>query len=262
MIRTLRFPVRPVRPVLAALAALLVVLGVSGSARAQPADFEEVLVAIDANTRFPGDLSGTITLETRDPDEGDELQTLQFFRRDEDDAFLMLTQAPEVRLGQGYLNLDDGLWFYDPESRQFSYTSLDEAFAGSDARNSDVTVSTLAEDYDVVSARDGTLGSFEVWILELEASHDEVTYPYRTLWVAKQPSLILKSEDYSLTRRLLRTAYFPSYVRAGDSFVADEQIFVDALVEDKSTRIAVANLSTAEIPDTVFTKAYVERVNR
>lgn len=230
------------------------------SATAQ--DFQQVLANIDANTRFPGDLTATVTLEIRDPQDGDDRQQIQYFRRDADDKFLLLVQAPETQLGQGYLNLDDGLWFYDPESRQFTFTSLDESFENSDARNSDFEGSSLSEDYRVLSSSEGTLGSFDVWILDLEATNDEVTYPFRKIWVTKDPNLILKSEDYSLTERLLRTSYFPSYTRAGGSFIADEQLFVDALVSDKSTRVVLDNVSTNTIPDNVFSKAYVERVNR
>ncbi|MEM7734729.1 MAG: outer membrane lipoprotein-sorting protein [Deinococcota bacterium] len=227
-----------------------------------PSDHETILQNIDVNSRFPADMTATVTLEEQDPNEGDELFTVRMFRRDVDDKFLLLFELPEVQLGQGYLNIEDGLWFYDPESRQFTYTSLSESFSGTDARNSDFQASDMAGDYDVVSFEEGTLGNFEVWILELEATNDEVTYPYRKVWVSREPNLILKSEDYSLNQRLLRTSYFPSYARAGESYIADQQLYVDALVEGKSTQLTIENISTAEIPNNVFTKAYVERVNR
>lgn len=225
-------------------------------------DLQAILVTIDKNTLFNGDLSATATLEQRDPAKGDELSKVKMFRRDADNSFLMLFEKPETQLGQGYLNIDDGLWFYDPESRQFSYTSISESFGGSDARNSDFEASSLAQDYTAISAEEAKLGKFDVWILELEANNSEVTYPYRKLWVSKEPNLILKSEDYSLTKRLLRTSYFPRYAKAGESFIATEQLYVDALVENKSTKLTLENISVAQIPDNVFSKAYVERVNR
>ena len=228
----------------------------------QNGDYDAILQEIDANTRFESDFTATVRLEEQDPREGDETYVAQTFRRDAEDKFLLLFQRPEVQLGQGYLNIEDGLWFYDPESRQFSYTSLSEALAGSDARNSDFQSSSLSEDYDVVAAEEGTLGRFEVWILDLEATNDEVTYPRRKLWVSKDLNLVLKSEDYSLSGRLLRTSYFPSYTRVGGNFVADEQLYVDALTEGAQTRLTLSNISTTPIPDNVFTRAYVERVNR
>lgn len=238
-------------------------LAFAGSSLAQQnPDFEAVLARTAENSRFPSDLTATVTLTERDPQEGDELSVVRMFRRDASDTFLMLFERPQTQLGQGYLNVADGLWFYDPESRQFTYTSFEESFGGTGARNSDFQASTLDEDYDVVSGESGTLGNFDVWILDLEATNDEVTYPVRRVWIAKEPNLLLKSEDYSLTERLLRTSYYPSYVRAGDSYIADEFRFVDALVDGKSTRVTLADISTAPIPDSVFTKAYVERVNR
>ena len=261
--KTKLIKVRKMNPLLLAILATFILVALPPFTHAQtPEDLEQILMSIDTNSRFPADLSATVTLDERDPDEGDEVSKVRMFRRDADEKFLLLFERPEVQLGQGYLNIDDGLWFYDPESRQFTYTSLAESFGGSDARNSDFQASSLAEDYDVTSVEEGTLGKFEVWVLELEATNDEVTYPFRKLWVTKEPNLILKSEDYSLTNRLLRTSYFPSYAKAGDSFIPDEQLFVDALVENKQTKITLEDISTAEIPDNVFTKAYVERVNR
>jgi len=61
---------------------------------------------------------------------------------------------------------------------------------------------------------------------------------------------------------LLRTSYFPSYTQIGDKFIANKMIFVDGLVEGKSTTITYDNISASDIPDNVFTKAYIERVNR
>lgn len=229
---------------------------------AQTPDFEELLVEIDNRSNFTGDFSATFTLVSNDPEEGTETNQVRFFRRDDEDKFLLLILKPETQLGQGYLNIEDGLWFYDPESRQFTYTSLSESFEGSDANNDDFGASNLAPDYDVTTATQDTLGNFDVWILQLEAVNDEVTYPFVTIWVTREQGLVLKSEEYSLTKRLLRTSFYPSYAKVGESFIADRMIFVDALVEGKMTEVNITEITTAEIPNNVFTKAYVERVNR
>ena len=39
-------------------------------------------------------------------------------------------------------------------------------------------------------------------------------------------------------------------------------IFVDELVDGKKTQIALKDLSIKELSDSIFTKAYIERVNR
>jgi outer membrane lipoprotein-sorting protein len=223
----------------------------------------EILETIDDLRTFTeGDLSSTLTLISEDPEEGVERHVVRQFRRDADDKFLMLLQEPAVKLGQGYLRVDDSLWFYDPESRQFTYTSMKERFADTDARNSDFGASSLTDDYEVASIAEGTLGRFEVYILELQAKHAEVTYARQVLWVSKDPYLPLKSEDYSETGRLMRTSLYPNYTRVSGTYVATRIIFVDELVEGARTQITLDNVSAAPLPDSVFTKSYVERVNR
>lgn len=231
-------------------------------ASAQTPNFGDTLKLIDQRSNFQADLSATVALDTKDPSAGDDSRQVKMFRRDADDLFLLLIERPATQLGQGYLQTADGLWFYDPESRQFTFTSTSESFEGSDANNDDFGASNLAGDYEVTDSSEGTLGDFSVWILELKAKNDEVTYPFKKIWVSKDDSLLLKSEGYSLNERLLRTSYYPSYTRAGESYIANKMIFADALVEGKTTSITLTDVSTTAIPDSVFTKAYVERVNR
>lgn len=240
---------------------LLLSLLLGASASAQTPD-KAILQTLDERSNVAGDLAMNVSIETTDPQEGNDTQQAKVFRRDEEDLFLVLIEKPVTQLGQGYLNIADGLWFYDPESRQFTYTSLSEAFQGSDANNEDLTNSSLAEDYEVVASEEGTLGKYDVWILDLEASNDEVTYPFKKIWVTKDDTLLLKAEDYSLTERLLRTSYFPSYTRVGESHIPSKMSFVDELVEGKTTNVTQSDISSTEIPDSVFSKAYVERVNR
>jgi outer membrane lipoprotein-sorting protein len=203
-----------------------------------------------------------MTMVAEDPDEGIDRRKARMFRRDRDGAFVLLILEPQVNRGQGYLQVDDALWFYDPTSRAFSFTSMSENFQGSDARMSDFGTSTIDADYEVSLASEGKLGRFEVYVLELEARHNEVTFPYLRLWVTKDSFLILKTEDYSVTRRLLRTSYYPRYTRAGDAYMPAQIILIDELVEGKKTTMNFEDVSTAPLPDSVFTKAYVERVSQ
>jgi outer membrane lipoprotein-sorting protein len=259
MIRTTRMT----RLAGAAAIALVLALAAPSALVAQDlSDGPEILARIDELSSFEGDLAAVMTMVSEDPEEGVDRQVVQQFRRDQGDMFLMLIQEPTTKLGQGYLLVDDNLWFYDPESRNFSHTSMKEEFADSDARNSDFGASSLAEDYETVAISEGRLGSYEVYILELEATSNEVTYPREVLWVTRDLYLPLKMEDYSETGRLMRTSLFPSYARAGDTYIATNMIFVDELVEGKKTQITITEISVEPLPDSIFTKAYVERVNR
>lgn len=245
--------------------AFMLAAGLLAGTRLWAADVDEqaLLAEIDRQRSFEDqDFTAVMTLISEDPEEGVERTVVQQFRRDSDEAFLILISDPAVQRGQGYLRQGDNLWFYDPESRKFSHTSLKEAFQGTDARNSDFGDISFAEDYTVRAIEEDTLGRYAVYVLDLQATSDEVTYPFLKAWVTREGSLLLKTEDYSLTERLMRTSYYPRYARVGDSVVPTEMIFVDELVEGKKTRISMSDLSDAAIPDSVFSKAYVERANR
>lgn len=221
-----------------------------------------ILEKIDKMSNFEGtDFAAQMSLVSEDPESGIEKTTVQQYRRDSEDMFLMLIQEPLVKKGQGYLMVEDNLWFYDPESRKFSHTSLKDQFNGSDANNSDFNASSVAEDYDVVSVEETKLGKYEVYLMEIQAKNDEVTYPTQKLWVTRTSSLVLKTEDYSAGGRLMRSSFYPSYGKAGDNVIPTKMIFVDELIEGKKTTITISDISTAAIPDSVFTKSYVERVN-
>ncbi len=236
---------------------------VCGALSAADVDGDKILNAIDGQRNFQNsDFSAEMTMVKEDPEEGIEKMVVQQFRRDSNDKFVFLFQEPKVRKGQGYLRIGDNLWFYDPESRKFSHTSMKEQFGGTDARNSDFGSSGMIDDYRTLSIEKATLGKYDVYILELEARHNEVTYPKQKIWVTRQRYLVLKTEDYSATDRLLRTSLFPSYARAGDQYVASKMIFIDRLLEGKKTTISLSKISLASLPDPLFTKSYIERVNR
>lgn len=227
------------------------------------ADGVQILKNIDTNTnRLDTDISMVATMIKEDVEEGTDKRVVRMFRRDYEDKFLMLFQEPSYKSGQGYLRVEDTLWFYDPESRKFSIRSMKDRFDNSNARNSDFRRSALYEDYDVVSQTEGKLGKFPVYILELQAKHDEVTYPKQIVHVLKKPNLLLKSQNYSVSDQLLRTAYWPAYTKSGGIYIAKKRIFVDEVIKGNKTTFSFDKISTTKMADSTFTKAYVERVNR
>lgn len=254
---------RPWRHIATMAATGIVLAFVSGAALAQEVDVEAILRAVDAQGHFGDrDFSAVMTIITQDPEKGAEKMVVRQFRRDRERQFLLLIEEPKVQMGQGYLMDGDNLWFYDPESRRFSHTSLKESFSGSAARHDDFSLRSLTDDYRVIGYSSGVLGSYEVHVIELEAVRDDVPDPFLKIWVAKDANVILKMESYSLTKRLIRTALFPNYVRVGDAVIPRVMIFVDELVEGSRTQVTLDEVSLADLPDTVFTKAFVERASR
>lgn len=241
-----------------ALAAALL----SVSAWAQTPDTAAILKTIDEQSNFDNiDFSGEFTIVSSKPGEENNISVARLFRRDAKQQFMILILKPEVQKGQGYLKEGDNLWFYDPDSRKFAFSSLKENFNNSDARNSDFNRSNYSKDYKVTKAEAAKLGKFDVWVMELEATNNEVSYPKIKMWVRKDNSLILKTESYSLSGRLMRTAAFPEYTNVDGRFIASKILLINNLKEGEKTQLSAKDLSTKPLPD-IFNKNYLERVNR
>ncbi|MCX7024837.1 MAG: outer membrane lipoprotein-sorting protein [Spirochaetes bacterium] len=235
----------------------------AASAFAQAPDWNRTLGRIDEMGDFEnGDFSAEITLVSQKPGEDDTVIQARYFRRDRDDKFVIVMLKPDVQRGQGYLSIGDDLWFYDPESRKFAFSSLKDSFQDSDAQNSDFSSSSLREDYSVESYADGKLGGADIWAAVLVAKDKGVAVPKRKLWIRKDNLLVMKEEHYSLSGRLMRTIAIPKYQSVSGKFVPASMLIVDAIKVGERTQITFASPSVEKLPDSVFTKTYLERVNQ
>ncbi|MFP4550232.1 MAG: outer membrane lipoprotein-sorting protein [Spirochaetales bacterium] len=229
---------------------------------AQTPDFGAILATLDERTTFgDGDFSAVYTIISETPGEEREVTQARLFRRDQNDQFLILILQPEVQRGQGYLQIDDNVWFYDPESRKFERTTIRENIQGSDAQNADLDENTYSEDYEVVDWELGRLGNFDVYVMDLQATNSDVAYERIKLWVRQDDPIVLKQEDYSVSGRLMRTSRFPRYQQVEDKLLPKQILINDELNQGERTQITMSDATTQQIPDSVFTKRYLERVS-
>jgi outer membrane lipoprotein-sorting protein len=244
------------------VAVLLVGIAATAGGADEP-DFERILAKIDDLANFNDtDFSAVYTIISERPGEEREVIQARVFRRDLTDQFLILILQPEVQRGQGYLQVDENVWFYDPESRKFERTTIRENIQNSDAQNTDLNRSSFSDDYDVETWREGTLGSFPVYIVDLLATSSDVAYEKVRLWIRTEESIVLKKEDFSVNGRLMRTSFIPRYERVGSKIVPKQILIVDELNQGERTQLTMSNATTQSIPDSVFSKAYLERVNK
>ena len=263
-------------PTLGALLLLMLLLFGLGMIFAAPAaantiDSRAILEPIDALVSYPNnDFSAEYTITQQRPGQGSSVTKAYMFRRDREDKYLILIQEPAVDRGKGYLKQADVLWLYDPVDRRFNSTSARDRFQNSNARNSDFTSSTLAQDYRIVAESREQLGAFSTRVYEMEAIHDGVTFPKMRLWV-DEDNLVRKFEDYSLSGQLMRTTAIPSYRHLGSDHYVPVQIVIedalagrtiDGVFRRERTVISVEKPSLRTLPDAVFTRQYLERVSR
>lgn len=225
-------------------------------------DFGAILGRIEGSRSFADtDFSCVYTMVNQKPGEDISVTRFRLFRRDGEDKLVLLILEPEVQKGQGYLRVRENVWFYDPESRKFAHSSLKVNIQDSEAKSSDFSELSLVKDYGVAEWEETTLGQYPVYKVTLDAKNNEVPYPRIILWIRQDRDMILKEEDYSLSGRLMRTAYFPNYGRVGGRLLPTRMLFVDELREGEKTQITMKETSLEDLPDSLFTKAYLERVN-
>jgi len=231
---------------------------------------QELLVKVDSLVSYYNvDFSAEYTIVQEKPGQGLSKTVVGIFRRDSKETYVIVVMEPLISKGQGYLKQGKTLWFYDPESRYFNTTSNTARFQNTNARNSDFTRSTLSEDYKVTAGEDVTLGRFKCRLLTLEAVTKEVTYPKMKVWISED-GLLRKSEDYSLSGQLLRTSAIPDYYSINGRYVPKQILFVDALqgatingkFVNEKTQISISKPSFNKLADSVFSKTFLETVNK
>lgn len=229
---------------------------------AEDPDFDSILREIDDLANFSeSDFSAVYTIISERPGEEREVTQARLFRRDLNDQFLILILQPDVQRGQGYLQVDENVWFYDPESRKFERTTIRENIQNSDAQNADLDQSSFSSDYTVQSWQEGTLGSFDVYVVDLEARSSDVAYDQVRLWIRQDQTIVLKEEDFSVNGRLMRTVLYPRYERVGSKIIPKQVLIVDELNDGERTQLTMTDATIQTIPDSVFSKAYLERVS-
>ncbi|HKL86225.1 MAG TPA: outer membrane lipoprotein-sorting protein [Treponemataceae bacterium] len=246
---------------IAAVAVLVLIFSFPLSS-AEP-DWYTVLARIDELGDFENnDFSAEITIVSKKPGEDDSTIVVRYFRRDSKKEFTMVLLEPAIQKGQGYFSSNNDLWFYDPESRKFAYSSLKDSFQGSDAQNSDFSSSSLASDYTVESAIAEKLGAADTWALTLVAKDRTVAVAKRKLWVRVDNYLVLKEEHYSVSNRLMRTLAYPKYQTVEGKFVPQAILIVDNLKVGERTQLTFKAPSVSRLPDSVFNKEYLQKVNQ
>ncbi|MBN2655820.1 MAG: outer membrane lipoprotein-sorting protein, partial [Spirochaetales bacterium] len=215
------------------------------------------------------DIAAEYKIVKRDPGGASSTNVATIFRRDREGKFLILILEPVIDKGKGYLKVDDNLWLYDPIGKSFTFTSAKERLQNSSARISDFTRSNYSTDYRAVNSYNEKLGVWDCIVMELEASNNTVSYPKMKIWVSED-NLIRKIEDYSLSGQKMRVTAIPQYQKIGEKWIPAQMVILDYLkarningkTEYERTTITISKPSIADLPDSLFTKEYLERVNR
>lgn len=236
---------------------------------AAPPAVTDIMKKIEDNYTQSTDSRAKVVMTQQKPNQGAKVFDMMFYRRDKDNAFLIVFSAPEAEKGNGYLRIGDNFWMYRRNTRTFQHINRDESIGGSDASGEDFETRKMTELYMPATDSSGKeliraekLGAIDVWRFELKARVNDVSYPYRVMWVRQDNFLTLKEESYSSSKSLMITSYYPKYTTVLGKFVPIKQMYVDEFEKGNKTVVEISGIVTDKLDDKIFTKAYLENLSK
>lgn len=244
----------------------LLVASVAAHAKAlTEAQALEIVKVVDERQRNSGDYTSLCYVKETERNTEPKVFQAIVYRRDTDDKFMILFTKPKEEAGKGYLKIDKNLWMFDPSTGKWDRKTERERIGGTNSRRGDFDESRLAEEYDVVFESEAKLGTYNAYTMKLTAKPGkDVAYPVLKLWVDQANSNLLKREDYSLSGKLMRSAFYPKWSKKfseskkADVWIPDEIRIFDELEKGNSTLILIKETDLKPIQGNIFTKAWIE----
>lgn len=232
-------------------------------------EMNELLETIDRRQRSAGDYKALVYIEQKEEGESDLVYEALIYRRDRADKLVILFTKPKSERGKGYLRIDNNLFLYDPNVGKWERRTERERIGGTSSRRRDFDESRFAEEFTPSYVGRESLGNHTVHHLRLEAKDDaDVAYPIVEIWVDTETKNVLKMQEFALSGKLVRTTYYPRWEQVknpetGETVYFPKEIRVfDEIEEDKKTTILFRSVEIGELPDNIFTKAWLESKSR
>lgn len=249
------------------------ILGAKGNEKPKaktldPKELAATLKLIDDRLSSPdGDYQARFYIEDRSPNQQAKVSQLVVYRRDADQNLMFIFTKPKTQAGQGYLRLDENLWFYDPTTGRWDRRSVRDHVVGA-AIGADFDQWYLDEVYNPRYLGLDKLGAFTAHKIHLDSKPDvEAPFPMSTLWVDVATNNPLKMENRSKSGDLVRTLYFPKWVKATRKgskrpvyYPSQVRIFRES--DKVETILMVQEVSLSPVGRGVFTKAWLESQSR
>ena len=232
---------------------------------------QQVIDFIDTNYELRSDFTAQARITTKDPEQGTKVIESVLYRRDRDDAFLIVIAEPETDRGNGYLRVGDNMWMYRRATRTFTHIGRDEKIGGSNTTAGDMETRKFRELYKPSTDSSGkeilseeTLGSAKIPVYRMEviAQVNDVKYPKLVMWITRDKFLELKRESYSLSGTLMETDLFTNYKEVDGRFVPLLQKFTDEVEKGRISTLQITGISFAAVDNYKFDKSYLESLSK
>lgn len=246
----------------------LTFLPVVASALTQ-AEVDAIIKGVDERQRNSGDWKSQVYIEQKETDKTDVVYDAVVYRRDANDALIILFVAPKAEAGKGYLRIDKNLWFYDPRVGKWERRTERERIGGTGSNRQDFDESRLAEEYDATFVKEDKLGRYMANVIDLKAKAGvDVAYPALKMWTDKETGNVLKRQELAASGKLMRTTFYPKWKKAfsqskgSDVWYPEEIRVFDEIEKGNRTTVLIRQVDFNALPANIFTKAWLESKSR
>jgi len=178
-------------------------------------------------------------------------------------AYMEFT-SPARDKGTRFLKLGDEMWMYIPaveRATKIAGHMLRQSMMGSDFSYDDIVENRrLIELYDAELLGTEEIDGKECYVLKLTAKVPETTYYGRKMWVDKEIHAAIKVELYAKSGKLLKEVTTTEFISIRDYSFPTRIKMINRIRSDTYTELKLEDVKLdIQIPDRIFTKAYLER---
>ena len=212
------------------------------------------------HVRFPADgFQVDIVINTESADKPTEPRKYRVLSKGNENSIVMVTEPASER-GQIILMKGRDLWVFMPEVSQPVRISLAQRLTGQVA-NGDLARANFSGDYNPKIIGTEKIGNDSFHILELIAVDRIVTYQRVVYWVNEKSGWPLKAEFYSLSNRLMKKCSYENFQTLAGRVRPTRLVMEDALRNGEKSVLDYADMKLRDLPDKVFTKEYLKKLD-
>lgn len=172
--------------------------------------------------------------------------------------------SPAREQGTKMLKLEDQLWIYSPTTDrtiQLSGHMLRQSVMGSDLSYEDMMEDRKLQDiYDAEVTSREKIGDRNVWVLELTAKVEDVSYYSQKIWIDEERYVPLKQELFAKSGQLLKRTTLSEVQKLQGRWFPTLIVYKDMLRQGDGTEFKMTSVKfDQDIPEYIFTKAALKQ---
>lgn len=166
----------------------------------------------------------------------------------------IMTEPPKVK-NQKIIMIDHNMWYTKPGLKKPVPVSSRQKLIGG-AAYGDIAATNYADDYAPNPMPDETINGELCYVFNLKAVSKKSTYDQIKYWISKERMVGVKSEFYTVSGKLFKTALFEYdnqiVIENKPNPFISKMTITDALVETNITALIFNDNKLVRVPDSTF----------